>query len=129
MDKFAYNNAKNASINHMLFKLNFGYHFWVSYEENIDLCSKSKSKNKLSEKLKKLITVCKKNLYYTQELQKQIHNKEIKLKSYTTNVKIWLNNKYIKTKQNQKLEAKFFGMFGILHLISKETYKFELSNW
>ena len=111
MAKFAYNNAKNASINQMLFKLNFGYHLWVSYEENIDPCSKSKLKDKLSIELKKLITVCKENFYYTQELQKQIHSKRIKLKSYAPNVKIWLNNKYIKTKQNQKLKAKFFGLF------------------
>ena len=27
MAEFAYNNAKNVSTGHMLFKLNYGYHF------------------------------------------------------------------------------------------------------
>lgn len=36
--------------------------------------------------------------------------------SYILNV---LNSKYIKIKQNQKLKAKFFGFFQILHLVEK----------
>ena len=67
-----------------------------------------------------------KNLYYTQDLQKQAHNKDIKPRSYALDVKVWLNSKYIKTKRNQKLEAKFFRPFQVLHLLEKQTYKLEL---
>ena len=36
MAKFAYNNAKNASIGHMPFKLNYNYHLRILYEEDAD---------------------------------------------------------------------------------------------
>lgn len=39
----------------------------------------------------------------------------------------WLNSKYIKIKQNCKLETKFFRFFWILHLVEKQIYKLELS--
>lgn len=32
----------------------------------------------------------------------------------------------MKTKQNQKLKAKLFGLFQLLHLGEKQAYKFEL---
>ena len=54
------------------------------------------------------MTVCRKNLHYAQELQKRAHKKGVKPKSYILDDQVWLNSKYIKTKQNQKLEAKFF---------------------
>ena len=98
--EFAYNNAKNASINHIPFELNCGYHPHVSFEKDINPCSKSKTADKLSAKLKKLMTVCQKNLHHAQELQKQAHNKGVKPKSCTTEDKVWLNSKYLKTKQN-----------------------------
>ena len=41
--------------------------------------------------------------------------------------KVWLNSKYIKTKQNRKLEAKFFGPFQVLYPVAKQVYKLELS--
>ena len=65
--------------------------------------------------------VCRENLYYAQELQKQAYNKGIKPRSYAPNNKIWLNSKYIKTKQNQKLEVKFFGPFWVLHPVEKQA--------
>ena len=57
------------------------------------------------------MTVCRKNLYHTQELQKQAYNKGVKPRNYASSDKVWLNSKYIKTKRNCKLEAKFFSPF------------------
>ena len=39
------------------------------------------------------------------------YNKDVKPKIYVFNNKIWLNSKYIKIKQNEKLKAKFFRLF------------------
>ena len=77
--EFAYNNIKNSSISHMSFELNCGYYPWMSYEENVNPRSQSKSADKLSAKLRELMIVCQENLHYTQELQKQAHDKGIKL--------------------------------------------------
>ena len=126
MAEFAYKYAKNASTGHMPFELNCGYHFWVSYEEDINFRSKSKSANELSAELRELITVCEENLYHAQKLQNQAHNKGVKPKTYAPGDKVWLNSKYFKTKQNRKLEAKFFGLFQVLHPVGKQAYKLEL---
>ena len=72
--------------------------------------------------------VCRENFHHAQELQKRAHNKGVKPRSYAPSDKVWLNSKYIKTKQNQKLEAKFFRPFLVLHLIGKQVYKLELPN-
>ena len=58
MAEFAYNNAKNASTGHTPFELNCGYHPRISYEENLDLRSKSKTAKELFSKLQELMTVC-----------------------------------------------------------------------
>ena len=110
----------------MPFELNFRYYFQVSYEEDINPRFKSKLAVKLLAKLQKLITVCCKNFYYAQELQKKADNKGTKPKNYAPGNKIWLNSKYIKIKQNQKLEDKFFKSFRVLHLVSKQAYKLKL---
>ena len=98
----------------------------MSYKKKVNSCSKSKSADKLSAELRKLKIVCRKNLHHAQELQKRAHNKNVKPKSYAFGDKVWLNSKYIKTKQNRKLEAKFFGPFRVLHLVEKQVYKLEL---
>ena len=129
MAEFAYNNAKNSSTGHTSFELNCGYHPCVSFEEDTNPRSQSKSADELSAELRDLMTVCRENLHHAQELQKQAHNKGVKPRSYTLCDKVWLNSKYIKTKCNWKLEAKFFGPFQVLYLIEKQAYKLELPKW
>ena len=73
------------------------------------------------------MTVCQENFYHHQELQKQAYDKGVKSGRYTPSDKVWLNNKYIKTKRKRKLKVKFFGPFRVLHLVSKQAYKLELS--
>ena len=119
MAEFAYNNSKNASMGHMPFKLNCGYYPWMLYKEEIDPYSQSKSTDKLSEELRELMIVYCENLQHTQKLQKQAHDKGVKPRSYTLGKKVWLNSKFIKTKQNRMLEAKFFAPFQVLHPVGK----------
>ena len=73
--EFTYNNAKHASIGYTPFKLNFGYHLRVSYEEDVDPRSRSKATDKLTEELRNLIAVYRENLQHAQKLQKQAYNK------------------------------------------------------
>lgn len=108
MPKFVYNNAKNANTDHISFKLNCGYHSCVSHKKNVDPRFKLKSAEKLSNKLRELIIVYWKNSHHAKKPQKQTHDNAIKPRSYTTSNKVLLNTKYIQTKQNWKLEAKFF---------------------
>ena len=103
MAEFAYNNAKNASNGHTPFELNCGYHPRMSYEEDVDPHSQSKSANKLLAELKELMIICQENLHHIRELQKCAHNKRVKPWSYAPGEKVWLNSKYIKTKCNPKL--------------------------
>ena len=126
MAKFIYNNTQNTSTGHMFFELNYGYHPRMLYKEDIDPRSQSKSADELSAELRELMIVCRKNLHHTQELQKQGHDKGVKPQSYAPGDKVWLNSKYIKTKRNRKLEAKFFGPFRVLHPVGKQAYKLEL---
>ena len=71
--------------------------------------------------------ICRKNLHYAQELQKQAHDKGVKSKSYAPSDKVRLNSKYLKTKQNQKLKAKFFEAIWVTHPVGKQAYKLTLS--
>ena len=59
-------------------------------------------------------------------MQKRAHDKRTKPKSYASSEKIGLNSKYIKTKRNQKLEAKFFRPFRVLRLVGSQAYQLEL---
>ena len=72
------------------------------------------------------MTVYQGNFYHAQKLQKRSNNKGVQPKSYVSSDKVWLNNKNIKTKQNRKLEGKFFGLFRVLHPVDKQVYKLEL---
>ncbi len=126
MAKFAYNNSKNASIDHTPFEFNYGYHPRVSFKEDVDSRLRSRSANQLVEELRELIEVCYQNLLHAQELQKKAHYKGVKSRSYALGKKVWLNSKYIKTKRNNKLENKFFGSVQVLHIVGKQVYKLEL---
>ena len=121
MAEFAYNNAKNASTGHTPFELNCGYHPRMSYEEEVDPRSKSKSADELSAELRELMFICRENLYHFQKLQKQANDKGVKPKSYAPNDKVWLNSKYIRRKRNCKLETKFFEPFRVLHPGGKQA--------
>ena len=126
MAKLTYNNAKHASTGYTSFKLNCKYNPRIFYKENIDPRSRSKATDELTKKLRNLIAACRENLQHAQKLEKQAHNKRTKLKSYASSEKVWLNSKYIKPKYNRKLEAKFFGLFQVLHLVSSQAYKLKL---
>ena len=126
MVEFAYNNAKHASTGYTPFELNCGYHPCVSYEEDVDPCSRSKAADELTEELRNLMAACRENLQHAQKLQKRAHDKGTKPRSYAPGEKVWLNSKYIKTKRNWKLDTKFFGPFRVLHLVSSQAYKLEL---
>ena len=62
MAKFAYNNAKYASIGYISFKLNCGYHSRVSHKKDVDSRSRSKAADELTKELRNLLAACKKNL-------------------------------------------------------------------
>ena len=126
MAEFAYNNAKNASTGHMPFKLNCGFHPQVFFKDDVDPHSRSRSADELAKELRELIEICQQNLLHAQKLQKRAHDKGVKPRSYAPGEKVWLNSKYIKTNQNQKLEDKFFGSFRIYHLVGKQAYKLDL---
>lgn len=98
MTEFAYNNTKNANTYYTSSELNCGYYSCISYEENINLRLKSKSVEKLSAKLRELMTICQETFYHVQELQKQAYDKAVKLRSYIFSNKVWLNSKYNKIK-------------------------------
>ncbi len=67
------------------------------------------------------MNMCRENFHHTQELQKWAHNKVVKPKSYTSSDKVWLNSKYIITKQNCKLKFKFIGLFQVFYLVKNQV--------
>ena len=64
MTEFTYNNSKNASIDHTLFKLNYSYYSCVFFENKCDARSKSFSVKGLFTKLKELINFCCQNFLH-----------------------------------------------------------------
>ena len=126
MAEFAYNNAKNISTRYTPFKLNCGFYPRVFFESDVDPCSRSCSADKLAKELRELIDICQQNLLHAKNVQKRANDKSVKSQSYALGEKVWLNSKYIKTKRNRKLEAKFFGLFQILYPVGKQAYKLDL---
>ena len=110
----------------MPFELNCGYHPWILYKEEVNPHSHSKSTDELSKQLRELIVIYCENFYHAQELQKQAHDKKVKLWSYAPSEKVGLNSKFIKTKRNHKLEAKFFRPFWVFYSVGKQAYKLDL---
>ena len=83
----------------------------MSYKEDVDPRSQSKLADELSAELRELMIIYQENLHHAQELRKRAYDKGVKSWNYALGEKVWLNSKYIKTKHNWKLEAKFFGPF------------------
>lgn len=98
MVEFACNDVGNASFGHTSFELNHSYRPHVSYKKDVNPRFRSKSVEELSVELKELIAVCQKNIHHAQEIQKQASDKIVKHRSYIFSNKVWLNNRYIKTK-------------------------------
>lgn len=117
---------KNTNLDHTSFELNYGYHLKASYKKDVDPYSKSKSADEMVTELWELIVVCKNNLIYAQKRQKRFYDKYAKPRNWGVSEKVWLNSKYIKTKQKKKLESKFFDLFKILQPIGKQAYNLEL---
>ena len=67
MAEFLYNNAKNGNTGHTFLELNCGFYPIVSYEKDLDCCSKSKTADYLVTKLQILMSMSKKNLQHNQE--------------------------------------------------------------
>ena len=111
MAELAYNNAKHANTGYIPFELNCGCHLRVSCKGDVEPRSRSKVADELTEELRNFIAVCRENLQHAQKLQKRAHDKGFKPGSYAPGKKVWLNSKYMKTKCNRKLKAKFFGPF------------------
>lgn len=70
--------------------------------------------------------VCRKYLQYAQKLKKRYYDKLAKPKSYASGDTVLFNSQYIKTKQNHKLQFKFFRLFRVLQWVGKQAYKFKL---
>lgn len=119
MAKFAYNDAENVNVSYMPFELNCGYYFLVSYKKNINPYFSSKTTHKLLKKFNHLMTIYCEKLHHAKIFLKKAYNKNIWPKSYASGDKLWLNNKYIQIKQNQKLKAKFFKPFLVLQPVDK----------
>ena len=62
--EFIYNNAKNASTGHISFELNCGFHLQVSFEDNVNACSRSCSANKRAKELRELMDIYQQNLLH-----------------------------------------------------------------
>lgn len=110
MTKFAYDNMKNASTSYMPFKLNCSYHSCISYEKNVNPLLKSKSGEELANKLRNLMTVYRKNLQYTQDLQKQYYDKATNPRNSSPDDKFCITNTS-KPSRIKNLRLSFLDLF------------------
>lgn len=76
----------------MLFKLNCGYHYCISYKKNVDFSPQSKSVEEQTNVFRALTTIYKKTLQYTQTPTKRQLNKVTKSRNYLLSDKISLNS-------------------------------------
>lgn len=82
MADFAYNNSWQASTMMSPFEALLGYHPRMSYQDNCDPRSKSRTADENAAALRDLIKELKVNLAESQELQTLYHNKHVKEGSY-----------------------------------------------
>ena len=68
MAEFVYNNAKNASTSHTLFKLNYSFNSRIFFDDDVAYRSRSYFADELAKELKEQIDICQQNLFYAQEL-------------------------------------------------------------
>lgn len=66
----------------MSFEHNYDYYFYAYNKKDVNPYSWSKLINGLVNELRNRMMICRKKLHYTQELQKQYHNKAPKPRSY-----------------------------------------------
>lgn len=88
MAEFTYKNSKNANTGHILFKLYYGYHLWIFFENKCNVYSKPSLANKLAMKLRELMNICSQNLLHAQDLKKKIKNKGVKPWNYVPGEKV-----------------------------------------
>ena len=70
MVEFSYNDTKNSSIGHILFKLKCKYHPCLLFEDDTNLYFNFCSVEELVKELRDLISICQQNLFCAQEQQK-----------------------------------------------------------
>lgn len=68
MAEFTYNNSKNTSIGHILFKLSCEYYPQVFFKNEYNAHSKALSANRFAIELRKLMNICCQNFLYAQNL-------------------------------------------------------------
>ena len=124
--EFAYNNTRHSSTKLTPFEANIGYHPRMSYEDNQDPRSKSKTAEEQAKNLRDLLAELKNNLQLAQDNQAKYHNRTVKERCYAPDDMVWLNSKHIKTKRNKKLEHKFLGPFKVLRPVGTQAYELEL---
>lgn len=130
MAKFFYNNTKNSNFKFTPFELNCEHHPQVSYEDKLDLRLQSRAAEVKAKALQELLTECKINLQDAQESQARYYDKSVKERIYVPRETVWLASWHIKTKQNKKLEDKFFGPFKAIEPVGKQAYRLKLlSRW
>lgn len=126
--EFWYNNIKNAITIYIIFKIKFGYYYWVLFKNKINIHLKFSWVNKLAKKLRKIIIILYQNIFYFQKFQKKVFKKYVKSKTYTHSKKTYFNIKKFQKQLNYKSKNKIFTIFYILYLLNKQNYKLKLLN-